>query len=262
MVLKINRRSERPNLKKVLVYGFDGTGKSTFAYNYCKQNGLNPVVIDIDDTNYTDLPLIEFNRTNDTVLYENLKRIIKELKEEVEFDTIILDGVSSLLELLISNGRGMSKYGDRTSRWNKLLNLLLDSNKNLIFIGQIDMLVIEGESSKAVINVNSIINEKYRCIYENGKYLYETEKYRVLSEDKIEKVNETFETADKVNREEDLIHKKAQEIITNVKRKPIYKEVNFFNAKLELARLMKEDNFTKNNSEDIVKCLEVLLNGQ
>ena len=124
------------------------------------------------------------------------------------------------------------------------------------------MLVIEGESSKAVINVNSIINEKYRCIYESGKYLYETEKYRVLSEDKVEEVNETFETADKVNREKDLVYEKAQKVIQNVKRKPIYKEVNLFNAKMELARLMKQDEFTKNNCDDIFECLEVLLNGQ
>ena len=45
--------------KKVMIYGNDGTGKSTFAETYCKQNGLNPLVIDIDDTNFTSLPIVE-----------------------------------------------------------------------------------------------------------------------------------------------------------------------------------------------------------
>ena len=39
--------------KKVMIYGNDGTGKSTFAETYCNKNGLNRVVIDIDDTNFT-----------------------------------------------------------------------------------------------------------------------------------------------------------------------------------------------------------------
>ena len=55
MVLQFKRRSSETNLKKVMIYGHDGTGKSTFAENYCNKNGLNPVVIDIDDTNYTIL---------------------------------------------------------------------------------------------------------------------------------------------------------------------------------------------------------------
>ena len=43
------------DLKKVLIYGLDGSGKSTFAEQYCNDNNLNAIVIDVDDTNYTDL---------------------------------------------------------------------------------------------------------------------------------------------------------------------------------------------------------------
>ena len=30
--------------KKVLIYGNDGTGKSTFAETYCRNKGLSPVI--------------------------------------------------------------------------------------------------------------------------------------------------------------------------------------------------------------------------
>ena len=35
MVLKF-KNPEKEDLKKIMVYGLDGTGKSTFAANYCK----------------------------------------------------------------------------------------------------------------------------------------------------------------------------------------------------------------------------------
>ena len=45
---KVRGKSDK---KKVMIYGNDGTGKSTFAEEYCKQNNLKPIVIDVDDTN-------------------------------------------------------------------------------------------------------------------------------------------------------------------------------------------------------------------
>ena len=262
-MLKFKKRSQKQNLKKVLIYGFDGTGKSTFAYDYCQKNNLNAVVIDIDDTNYTDLPLVEFNRTTDTAIYESLKRIIKELKDEEKFDTIIIDGVSSLLELLVSNGRGMNKYGDRTARWNKLLNLLLNTGKHLIFIGQIDMLVIEGESSKAVINVNSIINEKYRCIIENGKYSHIVEKYRVLEKssnnDEPAPANQQFQTADNVEQQKTEARIQAEKFIEYLKKRN--KSLNMFEVKLEMANCHKKGHYSLEECVEIIKELEVLLNG-
>jgi len=184
MVLKFKDRTKEPNLKKVLIYGMDGSGKSTFAEQYCKENNLNAVVIDIDDTNYTNLPIVEVNLTTDLTTYNSVKDVIKEIGKSKEFDTIILDGVTSLLELLTSRAKGMAAYSDRSKRWNDILRALLVSKKNIIFVGQIDMELIftpDAQSSKAVIKVNSMVNEKYYTyIDEKGQYCHETKKFRTI----------------------------------------------------------------------------------
>ena len=185
MALRFKNRAKEPNLKKVLVYGMDGSGKSTFAEQYCRDNGLNPVCIDIDDTNYTNVPIVEINLTTDLTTYNSIKETIKEITKS-EFDTIILDGVTSLLELLTSKAKGMAAYSDRSKRWNDILRALLISKKNLIFVGQIDMELIftpDAQSSKAVIKVNSMVNEKYYCyIDEKGQYLHDVKKFRTLEQ--------------------------------------------------------------------------------
>ena len=183
MALRFKDRTKEPSLKKVLIYGMDGSGKSTFAEQYCKEHNLNPVVIDIDDTNYTNLPIVEVNLTTDLTTYNSIKDTIKEIGKS-EFDTIILDGVTSLLELLTSKAKGMAAYSDRSKRWNEILRALLSSKKHLIFIGQIDLELIftpDAQSSKAVIKVNSMVNEKYYTyIDEKGQYLHEVKKFRTI----------------------------------------------------------------------------------
>ena len=186
MVLKFKNPAE-DNLKKVMVYGLDGSGKSTFASNYCKEHNLNPVVIDIDDTNRTALfsegRVLQLDLKTDIQTFRNIKKAIEEIKP-TEFDTIIIDGVTSLLEMLTSDAKGLAKYSDRASRFNKILQALLDSGKNIIFIGQIDMEVIfseEFQSPKAVIKVNSLVNEKYLCIIdEKGNFTHEVKKFRTV----------------------------------------------------------------------------------
>ena len=163
----------------------DGSGKSTFAEQYCKENGLNPICIDIDDTNYTNVPIVEINLTTDLTTYNSIKETIKEIAKS-EYDTIILDGVTSLLELLTSKAKGMAAYSDRSKRWNDILRALLISKKNLIFVGQIDMELIftpDAQSSKAVIKVNSMVNEKYYTyIDDKGQYLHTVKKFRTLDQ--------------------------------------------------------------------------------
>ena len=172
--------------KKVLIYGNDGTGKSTFAEKYCKDNGLNPVVIDIDDTNYTSLPIVQVDLSSDLNAYRMVKDVVLKIKQSEEFDTIILDGVTSYLEMLVSKANGLKKYSDRAERFNEILRLLQSSGKHLILIGQADMKVIyteEHQSNKMVIKINSIVNEKYYCyIDEKGRYKTRTVKYRGVSE--------------------------------------------------------------------------------
>ena len=171
--------------KKVMIYGNDGTGKSTYAETYCREHGLNPVVIDIDDTNFTNLPIVELQLDeNDKRNYFNIKDTFKKVCLSEDFDTVIVDGVTSLLEMLVSSANGLKAYKDRSDRFNELLLMLQNSGKNVIYIGQIDMAVIyteEAQSNKSVIKVNSIVNEKYRCYFgEKGEFKVETEKYRVF----------------------------------------------------------------------------------
>lgn len=179
--LKFKTRGKN-DLKKVMIYGNDGTGKSSFAETYCKQNGLNPVVIDVDDTNYTSLPIVEVDLSSDLKAYKFVKNIVKEIVQSGEFDTIILDGVTSYLEMLVSKANGLKKYSDRAERFQDVLRCLLSSGMNLIFIGQADMEVIyseEYQSNKMVIKINSLVNEKYHCyITPKGEYKVETVKFR------------------------------------------------------------------------------------
>ena len=185
--LKLKVRNTENSKKKVMIYGNDGTGKSTFAETYCKNNGLNPIVIDVDDTNFTNLPIVEVDLSTDLKAYKFVKNIVNEVKD-TEYDTIILDGVTSYLEMLVSKANGLKKYSDRAERFQDVLRTLQSSGKHLIFIGQADMAVIyneEHQSNKMVIKINSIVNEKYYCyIDEKGRYQVDTVKFRGISEKK------------------------------------------------------------------------------
>ena len=207
MALRLKDRKTEKNLKKVLIYGMDGSGKSTFAEQYCRDNGLNPICIDIDDTNYTNVPIVEINLTTDLTTYNSIKETIKEIAKS-EYDTIILDGVTSLLELLTSKAKGMAAYSDRSKRWNDILRALLISRKNIIFVGQIDMQLIftpDAQSSKAVIKVNSMVNEKYYCyIDDKGQYCHDVKKFRTL---------EQIEAESKVIKKEEPKTEKLQEMV-------------------------------------------------
>ena len=168
--------------KKVLIYGNDGTGKSTYAEQYCKDNGLSAVCIDVDDTNYTSIPIVEIDTRTDIMTFNSICQVIELITADTRFDTIIVDGVTSLIEMLVSKANGLKKYSDRSERFTKILRLLQASGKHIIWIGQADMEVIyndEHQSNKIVIKINSIVNEKYHCyIAKNGKYEVETEKIR------------------------------------------------------------------------------------
>ena len=182
------KRRGKDDLKKVMIYGNDGTGKSTFAETYCENNGLKPICIDIDDTNYTSVPIVELDLSNDVNTYRYVKDTILKIKQTDEFDTIIIDGVTSLLEGLVSKAKGLKKYSDRAERFQEILRLLQSSGKHLIFIGQADMEVIyteEYQSNKMVIKINSLVNEKYHCIKTNkGAFKVETVKYRAVTSEK------------------------------------------------------------------------------
>ena len=168
--------------KRVIIYGNDGTGKSTYAEKYCKENNLKPICIDIDDTNFTSVPLVEIDTRSDITTYNSICNVLDIISENEEYDTILVDGVTSLIEMLVSKANGMRKYADRSERFTQILRKIQMSGKNIIWIGQADLEVIyngEYQSNKIVIKLNSIVNEKYRCfIDEKGNYEVETMKYR------------------------------------------------------------------------------------
>ena len=168
--------------KKVMIYGNDGTGKSTYAETYCKEHDLNAVCIDIDDTNYTDIPLVEIDTRTDLTTFQSICEVLQLITEDDRFDTIIVDGVTSLIEMLVSKANGLKKYADRSERFTRILRLIQASGKNIIWIGQADMKVIyndDHQSNKIVIKINSIVNEKYHCYIDSkGNYEVETEKIR------------------------------------------------------------------------------------
>ena len=173
------------NKKKVLIYGNDGTGKSTYAETYCKDNDLKAVCIDIDDTNFTSIPLVEIDTRTDITTFNSICQVIDLISEDDRFDTIIVDGVTSLIEMLVSKANGLKKYSDRSERFTKILRKIQASGKNIIWIGQADMKVIyndEHQSNKIIIKINSIVNEKYHCLINKGKYEVETEKIRRMIE--------------------------------------------------------------------------------
>lgn len=181
-------KSREKELKKVLIYGLDGSGKSTFAETYCRENGLKPIIIDIDNTNFTGDDILELNLSNDRIAFNSIKDAIIQIKT-TDYDTIIIDGVSCLIELMTSKAPGLKAYKDRADRIFDILQLLYASGKNLIFIGQADMEVIYTEktqSNKPVIKFNSIVNEKYYTYIENGQFKSEVKKFREIKKTKNE----------------------------------------------------------------------------
>ena len=268
-MLKIKQRKSIP--KKVLIYGLDGSGKSTFAETYCNENNLKAVCLDVDDTNFTNIPAVEFERSTHIKVKDQVLAFIRDVEKSEDFDTLIIDGVSSLLNLLVSNGKGINKYGDRTVALNKIINELARSRLNFILIGQIDLETGNGEEvSVAVVNINSIVNEKYLCIYDGKQYTTEVKKYRVATDyDKLEaeghmkqrpsKNLSNFQTANNYQNTETDVRKQAKAIITSLEIQN--KEVNLLNAKIQMMEHYKKGEIQDSDCEKILKELEVLLNG-
>ena len=258
MALKF--KSPNTRLKKVLIYGKDGTGKSTFAAQYCKDNNFKPVVIDVEDTNFTGLPIVDMEFSNDRKIYQDLINIIDEIKDS-EFDTIILDGVSSLLELLVSKAKGLKKYSDRAERFQDVLTHLTKSKKNIIFIGQIDMEVIYGEeyqSSKQVIKTNSLVNEKYICYKKKNGFSVKQVKNRDVS-NISETISSEFTTADNIEKidSDPVAENLAKSLCIFAKKqgKPCRKGVLIACAK-------QCDKLSQEEKERVIKFLRDLPNGE
>lgn len=181
--MNIKKRSNEPSLKKILIGGRDGSGKSTFAYEYCRKNNLNEVVVDIEDTNFTDSPLInDLDIGNDRKALKNIDMVLNDIKKE-GYDCFVLDGVDVFIEALISNAQGLKAYSDRSKNFSKFVKMLRKSGLNFILIGQAPILLdwYEGTDenpNKPIVRCNAMANEVYKCVKTNGKFEVETLKCR------------------------------------------------------------------------------------
>ena len=128
--------------------------------------------------------LNEFDLSTDVKAYRFMKQVLDEIKE-TDFDTIIIDGVDSLIESFISNAGGLKCYADRSKTFIRFIKDCLKTNKHLIFVGQspVDLDYYKGTDTKpnaCIVKLNAMVNEKYRV---GDKYQVETVKYRVYQGD-------------------------------------------------------------------------------
>lgn len=182
-MLEIKRRKEEPSLKKILIGGRDGTGKSTFAEKYCKENNINAVVIDLEDTNFTSMPIINnLDISNDRKAIKNMESTILEIKKE-GYTGICIDGIDVYIEALISNAQGLKAYSDRSKNFSKFVKILRKSGLHFILIGQAPILLdwydgTEENPNKPIVRCNSMCNEVYKCIKDKDRFEVETLKLR------------------------------------------------------------------------------------
>lgn len=165
--MNIKKRSEDKNLERILIIGQDGTFKSNFAAKYCEKNKLNPIVLDFDRTNYSNLDIVDdFDLSNDRRAFKGITTVLDDICK-LEYNTVIMDGITTVIESFIGSGNGMAAYSTRSKLFYKLIHKLQGMNKHLIFIGQEDAdldFYKENESpSKVIIRLNAICNKKFRC---------------------------------------------------------------------------------------------------
>ena len=185
MALKLKNRRQAP--RKVLFYGKDGTGKSTRACQYVKVKNLKAIVIDVDETNFTECDVLDVEFHTPTQAYKNMLEAIKAIKESEEYDTIVIDGITSWIQYITPKKDPFMAL--RNARFNEFAKELRNSRLNVILIGQVDMYVEdpgkEEKNNKMVVFLNGWVNEKDYCVRtgdnpENYKYKCITEKQREI----------------------------------------------------------------------------------
>lgn len=235
MVLKFKDRNSPKNKNRIHICGLTGHGKSNFADEYCKQAGLKPIVIDIDDTNYSTPanPDIDFIGS-DRQIFDKITGLIDEINR-TDFDTIIYDGWDSSMDKITPKQKERNPFWHlnvRKQRCEIIMNKLLNSGKHLIFIGQLDSKIVddpENKPSYPVKAMNNCINVSYFCyVNKKGEFRYDIMKNRfgdllkdldvnepipyIVKQEKKEDTVEVAETLSSSN--EDFVHEDAPELIT------------------------------------------------
>lgn len=241
-MLKLKDRRAGNVPKRVLIYGEPGAGKSSFCETYCKENNLKEIVIDFDSTNFTKSPVVNIDLSSDLRAYKGIKEVIKEVKNTEEYDTIVFDGVGTMLDLLISSANGMRRFADRSDRFNSILKELLSSNLSVIFIGQWDMALDSYQDTtpnKSIIRINSLVNWIYSCKKDGDTFTQTLIKFRKELEDNKTEEKPVKESTDMV----------ASDYLEQIKTR-LEKDNP---SKIEVLREYKEMKKEDNNLDDKMK---------
>ena len=128
---------------KILCYGQAGSGK-TYQIKTLIEQGFNPIVIDIEGGLLTlkslglDVPYISIKTVDD--LYNFFQWI--ETKEAEQFDVIVLDSVSDLSKIILTNAKRMNKdsrqaYGQMAEDVLSTVRMLCNIPKHIYVTAQL-----------------------------------------------------------------------------------------------------------------------------
>lgn len=184
-MLKFKAKETKPI--RTLIYGLDGTGKSTAAKKYCQKKGLKPVVIDMDNTNWTELPILDVKFQGPKMFVTAVNNIIMDISKSPDFDTLIIDGIGSMVDLFIpDDGKGQYVWTTRNQHFNRLWKCLVRTPINIIFIGQDDMVVKpDKDTNKIAVKINAMVNWKFECTKKGNNFYNECTKWRGEKEEPI-----------------------------------------------------------------------------
>ena len=191
MVVEIPIQDKTKRAEIMLIYGNPGTGKTTSAWKHCEMKGYNPIVLDVNNTNHTPMPNldIDFSKSHVYILKELQKWI--PLLAKSEYDTIVIEDTGRLIDSKLTptkvNGKNkFEKWEVRATAMAQLIDCLVKSQMNIIFIGQSDLIIKDHENkddnetySKPVVEINSIVNWAYYTYKPNElTYKWTCTKYR------------------------------------------------------------------------------------
>lgn len=135
------REAAQNNGLKAMVYGVAGSGKTTLAKTF----GVPTVVISCEagllSLSDTDLPVIEISSIDDI---SEAFRLLTETDDGRQFKAIVIDSISEIAEVLLSEEKASSKdaraaYGNTSERMMQLLRAFRDlPGRHVLFISKLE----------------------------------------------------------------------------------------------------------------------------